>query len=176
MNTSNARIIPARGSSRQFRELLQAIFVAECLYPSPCIWIVSPWISDIPMLDNQTGSLSYLEPSWGATYIPFSQVLAKLLSLGTTLHVATRPDEHNGTFVNRLQDLSSSEELPLHIHQEEELHEKGILGHDYYLSGSMNFTYNGIHVTEEVALYYTSPEIVSENRIRFADRWGDIDS
>ena len=172
MNASSTRIIHAQGSARQLQALLQAIFVSECLHPSPCIWIVSPWISDIPLLDNRTGALSYLEPGWGPSRVSFSQVLAKLLNLGTVLHVATRPDEHNKSFLNRLQDQVPGENPSLHIHQSEELHEKGMLGSDYYLSGSMNFTYNGIYVTEEVAHYHTSPEIVSENRIRFTSRWG----
>jgi hypothetical protein len=171
MNASGSRIIYAQGSSRQLQPLLQAIFVAECLSPSPSIWIVSPWITDIPILDNQTGSLSYLEPSWGPTNVSFSLVLVKLLSLGTNLYVATRPDEHNRAFLNRLRDRAPSGDSSLHLFQADELHEKGILGSQYFLSGSMNFTYNGIFVTEELAHYYTSPEIVAENRIRFANRW-----
>ena len=45
-------------SRAEIRELLEGIFVAELLVPSESIWLVSPWISDIDILDNRCGQFS----------------------------------------------------------------------------------------------------------------------
>ena len=58
MSTANGvRYIYSRFGSRHVADLLQAIFAAEILRPSARMWIVSPWISDIPVLDNTLANL-----------------------------------------------------------------------------------------------------------------------
>jgi len=172
MKHQGGRHIHTRLSSRQIPDLLQTIFVAEFLSPSRCIWIISPWISDIPVIDNQTNAFLAIEPSWAGARVRFSQVLAKVVDLGTTVHIATRPDEHNNSFFERLRVEVPASVRTLNVHCVNELHEKGILGDGYYLSGSMNFTLNGISLNEEAVHYYTSPEIISETRLVFGSRWG----
>ena len=106
-------------------DLLQLIFVGELLSPSRCLWIVSPWISDIPIIDNSANNFSMFEPHWGRTHVRLSQVVGRLLELGTTVHVATRPLAYNESFLERLRRHAESEGLPLRLHVSEELHEKG---------------------------------------------------
>ncbi|MEH2197457.1 phospholipase D-like domain-containing protein [Nostoc sp.] len=60
----------------------------------------------------------------------------------------------------------------MRFHITEELHAKSILGDGYYLAGSMNFTYNGITINEEVVTYETSPEAIAEQQLIFTNRWG----
>jgi hypothetical protein len=169
MNGRLARIIHSRSSSRQVPDLLQAILVGELIAPSRCLWIVSPWISDIPVIDNSANSFRYLDPSWIRGRVRFSQVLEALADVGTTIHVAIRPLPHNYGFIERLGEGSNTH---IKIHLVEDLHEKGILGDSFYLSGSMNFTHNGITINEEAVSYDTNPEIVAARRIIFTDRWG----
>jgi hypothetical protein len=152
--------------------LLQAIFVAELLCPSRCLWLVSPWVSDIPVIDNRTNGFLGLDPEWVRAQVRLSHVLGKLLEMGTTTHVATRPDDHNAAFLDRMRRIAEPDGLPLRIHSAQELHEKGILGDSFYLSGSMNFTFNGISLNEEAVHYSVDPSFVSENRILLAGRWG----
>ncbi len=57
---SEKRFIHSRLSTRHIPDLLQAIFVAELISPSRDIWIISPWISDIPVIDNQTNRFQHL--------------------------------------------------------------------------------------------------------------------
>src|SRR5205085_9641044 len=87
MTTARSRIIHTRASARQVPDLLQAVFTAELLCPSPCLWLVSPWVSDIPVLDNRTNGFLPFEPRWARTQVSLSQALGKLLELGTTIHV-----------------------------------------------------------------------------------------
>jgi PLD-like domain len=170
MSERTVRIIHSRVSSRQVPDLLQAIFVSEMIAPSHCLWIVSPWISDIPLIDNRAKTFHYLNASWAQGKIRFSQVLETLADLGTTIHVATRPVPHNNGFIERLSGSVNTKNLKIHL--AEELHEKGIVGDTFYLGGSMNITYNGITINEEAVVYETSPEVVAERRIIFKDRWG----
>src|SRR5207244_1271795 len=97
------RIVDTRASARQVPDLLQAIFVSELISPSRCLWLVSPWISDIPVIDNRTNAFSSLDPLWTRSQVPMSQILTRLLELGTTVHVATRPDSRNRAFLDRLR-------------------------------------------------------------------------
>ena len=52
------------------------------------------------------------------------------------------------------------------------MHEKGLLGDDYYLSGSMNFTENGIRLNDEAVKYELSPEAVAQARVSFRQQYG----
>ncbi len=171
MSKRRGRFIHSRASCRQIPDLLQLIFAGEVLSPSRCIWIVSPWISDIVVIDNRTNRFSYLEPDWSRREVRFSEVIMKILNLGTLVRVATKPVGHNESFVEKMRVLERKN-LPVAVFEKNELHEKGILGNDYYLSGSMNFTFSGISVNEESVHYHTNPEIVAENRIILANRWG----
>jgi len=171
-NLTSPRYIHSRISSRQIPDLLQIIFTAELLAPSQCIWLVSPWISDIPIIDNTANTFLSLEPAWSRSRIRLSQILATLREQGTTIHIATRPDSHNQTFLEAFKAKNNSTKSYIHI--TEELHAKGILGDGYYLAGSMNFTYNGITINEETVTYETSSTIIAEQQVIFTDRWGGL--
>ena len=62
--------------------------------------------------------------------------------------------------------------LSIHVHLSDDLHEKGILADGFYLSGSMNFTFNGISLNEEAVQFTVNPSVIAENRIIFSQRWG----
>jgi phosphatidylserine/phosphatidylglycerophosphate/cardiolipin synthase-like enzyme len=170
-----SRYIHSRLSSRQIPDLLQTIFVAELITPSQCVWLVSPWISDIPVIDNTANTFLCLEPSWSRSRIRLSQVLATLAERGTTVHIATRPDSHNHRFIEQIKVKTDYQNFPVRFYITEELHAKGILGNGYYLAGSMNFTYNGITINEEVVTYETSPEAIAEQQVIFTNRWGGVE-
>lgn len=170
MTYSGSRIIHTRVSSRQIPDLLQTIFVSELISPSACLWIVSPWISDIPVIDNTANSFQYLDPSWAPGRVRFSQVIKTLANLGATIRLATRPDTHNRSFIDRLSEGVKTDKIQIHC--VETLHEKGIVSDAFYLGGSMNFTHNGITFNEEAVIYDTNQQIVAERRLIFKDRWG----
>lgn len=168
-----------KGRSRAEREvenLLQSILAAELVARSETIWLVSPWVSDIAVLDNRTGAFTGLEPGWGRRPITFVEVLIALLRRGSALVVATRPDEHNTRFVHRLQTAARanglSGRLVVHRDEREKLHEKGLLGDDYYLSGSMNFTESGIRLHDEAVKFDLAPQTVSQARLHFRQHYG----
>jgi phosphatidylserine/phosphatidylglycerophosphate/cardiolipin synthase-like enzyme len=159
------------GNSREIVDLMQSIFVSELLSPSRCLWIVSPWISDIPLIDNRSNQFLTLEPNWARRKVVFSEVLAHLLQRGTTIHIAAKPDQKNRTFLEAMRARGAGLNK-LEIHLSAALHSKGILGDDFYLSGSMNITFNGIELADESVQFHMDPEVVSSNRIDFLNWWG----
>lgn len=163
-------------SNAEIRELLELLFTAELLLPSRCLWIISPWLSDLDLLDNRSDAFSSLDPQWGPRRIRLTEILGRLLENGTHLVVATRTGQHNDTFLRKLDDLSramgASDRLT--VYQNDALHLKGILGNDFYLSGSMNLTFNGVELLEEGVTFETSLEAIGAARIQLLNGYGGV--
>lgn len=163
-------------AAREVENLLQSILTAELLAPSEVTWLVSPWITDIDVLDNTTGSFSGVDPTWGRREISLVEALIALLRRGGRLVVATRTDEHNLRFVRRLKAASEGAgavaRLLIRLDDRERLHEKGLLGDDYYLSGSMNFTYNGVRLNDETVRLDLAEATVAQARLNFRQNYG----
>jgi len=150
-------------------DLLQSLFVAEFVSPSEKIWLVSAWISDIPILDNTGLGFSGVSPRWGPGKIRLTEVLVELATRGTTVIVATNQDTHNDGFKQRLSmkaDEAGVSEI-VHIIEERELHTKALLGDNYYLDGSMNFTNNGLEVNDETLSLVLEPDDVVRARMEY---------
>ena len=153
---SSARLIvkTMKGSRDEVRDLLESLIATELLFPSREIWLVSPWVTNLPLLDNRAGAYSGIEPGWPKDYLWFADLLAYSLKSTpeTKVKVVTRSDEHNKSFCNRLTEIclldGTSERLNIDSSRDE-LHIKGFAGESFSLKGSMNFTYNGIEVLEE---------------------------
>lgn len=162
-------------SRAEIREMLEGIFVAELLVPSDSLWLVSPWITDIEILDNRAGQFSSLVPTWGLRHIRLSEVFAKIME-HSIVHIVARPDPHNDSFLQKMSDLSKASESQSNLKMviRETLHLKGLLGKDYYLKGSMNLTYNGVEVNHEGVSLDRSPRTISEARIHFQENYGGV--
>jgi phosphatidylserine/phosphatidylglycerophosphate/cardiolipin synthase-like enzyme len=170
MSTPANRQLFSSPRLRQIPDLLQSIMAAELLAPSKHFWLVSPWVSDIPLLDNEAGSFATFEPEWPLSRIRLSQALNCLAESGTQITVVTRDVEHNRHFYNAAVSTVSADRLRFLF--SEELHAKGILGDHFYLSGSMNFTYNGIYANTEILHLITDPRLVAEAHLAMRERWG----
>ena len=82
--------------------MLETLFVAELASPSRCLWIVSPWISDVPLIDNSTGHYDFFSGSdWKTIYL--SEVLVELCSRGSQIVVATTDAPTNKPFLETLE-------------------------------------------------------------------------
>src|SRR5688572_22453883 len=129
------QILQRRADARNAaRELLQTIFAAELLSPSRTLWIVSPWLRDIPVLDNRNGGCIALDPGFPRGLVRLSRVLTSLLNRGGQIVIATRPDLQSREVVEAVR--STTDGLPV-IHREtEQLHAKGIVSDAIALVGS----------------------------------------
>ena len=152
------------------RELLQMIFAAELLAPSRSLWLVSPWIRDIPILDNTTGSFLALCPDFPLTEVRLSLVLRQLLARGSQLVIAARPDPGNTQVYDSLRGIGSDDGLI--FLERSELHAKGIVGGAFSLIGSMNLTYNGLDRLTEMLIFETNRPAVDQLRLSFRREYG----
>lgn len=159
----------ARNSAR---ELLQLIFASELLMPSRCLWIVSPWLRDVPVLDNTTGSFLFLCPDFPRTEVRLSRVLRELVDRGTTVVIATRADAGNRQVVDGLEGVSRADAVI--FHERSELHAKGIVGDRYSLIGSMNLTFNGLERLTEMLVFQNDRGSVEQLRLAFRREYGGV--
>lgn len=178
---SQSRLIvkSAEGNREEVRDLLESILAVELLSPGSELWLVSPWITDVPILDNRSGSYSGLDPAWPKKHLSLAELLGDLLgrSPSTKLWVVTRPSEDSSTarFCERLRNIvglsGNLDRLSLNDRREN-LHTKGFVGDQVALSGSMNFTNNGISVLEETVQLQIDEQTVSQFLISFHEHYG----
>lgn len=156
-------------SKEVIRELLQTVFLAELLKSTEALWIVSPWISNVELLDNSRGAFAAINPEWSRRHIRLSDILVHLLTRGTKVRVVTRPDQHNEDFLGKMAERAGETGLDtlLKLVQREELHTKGILTSWGLLTGSMNLTYNGVEINDEHICYETDHHVRASARLTF---------
>ncbi|ADO70532.1 phospholipase D-like domain-containing protein DpdK [Stigmatella aurantiaca] len=163
-------------SRNEIREVLQGLFVREFLKPSRCLWLVSPWVRDIEVLDNQTAAFRSLDPELSPTRLRLSDVLRRLMNRGTRLVLATRSEPESVRFCKALHD-SVVGRLPsgsLTLFKRDVLHAKGLIGDDFGLTGSMNFTYSGIEIQTELVTLQRDPAQVASLRVSFHREYGGV--
>jgi hypothetical protein len=154
---------------------LESLFVAESLFGSPEIWIVSPWISDVPIIDNRGGRYAHLT-TLGNKRILLSEILVFLSSkFGTRVTVVISDSNSSIEFRTNIPrafaEQKKSKLLNLVIESQYELHEKSITTKDWQVGGSMNFTKQGIEVRDEVVTIDSTSESVAEAIIDLRNRF-----
>jgi hypothetical protein len=166
-----SRDLHGPAQSRAVRDLLQSLFAAELVYPSRKLWLFFAWIADIELLDNSARQFASLEPDWPATQIRLSKVLDSLLSRGVQVRLIVREHGYNNFFVAKLRDLKARHDDNLKWVVEKDFHAKGLLGSDYFLSGSMNLTVSGITVNGEHLVLRCDPAAVAEQSVQLESQW-----
>ena len=152
------------------RELLQTMFVGEMLHTLGTLWIVSPWVSNIVLIDNRSGNFDSLNPEWGRREIGLAEVLAALMVRGSRVVLVTRAIETNNNFINAIREQAERHALEdqLAVILREGLHSKGILLSRSLLLGSMNLTYSGLEINDEFVEFCIDPEEIARTRLEFA--------
>jgi hypothetical protein len=162
-------------SSTEAASLLANIFTAELVSPSECIWLVSPWISDIPIVDNEVGAFDPLS-RWGPRSVRLAEVLATLASFGSSVVIGTTADPRNDEFIGHLNgraaELGAMNKVRIARDPANMLHEKAITGDDYAVVGSMNITWYGVNLREEYLELRTEEDFVARARLDAMDRFG----
>lgn len=156
---------------RATRDVLQSLLAAEAFFPSDPLWILSGWISDIPIIDNSAGDFLDVDAQWPLAMVSLSSVLRTIVRKGGSLNFILRDAEHNHSFIERMRSLQAEFPIQIRIISEPDFHEKSILGRDFELSGSMNFTYRGLEANDENLILRTDRATISERRITLERRW-----
>lgn len=165
-------------SQNLIRELLQLMFLGEYLAPGgDRAWLVSPWVSNVVLLDNRAGGYNSINPDWRQGEIRLTELMTALMARGTSLGLATSHDAHNDPFIERLttaaQENAVAEKLT--VVRRQHLHTKGILVKRGLLTGSMNLTFRGLELNDEVVVYDTVPKTLAEARLNFESYLGSTE-
>lgn len=168
-----ARDLFGPGQSIAIRDLLQSLFTMEVLRPSRCVWMLFGWISDLEIIDNRARQFAALRPDWPATGIRLVEVLEAVLERGGSIALVIRDVEHNRRFFERTAALRARYPRSFRSGLFPEVHEKGLLGDDYLVSGSMNLTHNGITVNDEHITLRTDRPSIEEWRLVLERKWRD---
>lgn len=156
--------------SATIRELLQSMFIGEMLETGDRIWIVSPWVSNIVLIDNRSGNFDSLSPEWGRREVRLADVLIGFMARGIQIVLVTRDLETNTPFLNRLQEAAVMHAVDdqLTVRLDPLMHTKGILLSRSLLIGSMNLTYNGLEMNGEWIQFSVDPDDIATTRLEFA--------
>lgn len=159
-------------SQHAVRDILSMVFAQELLMPSPDIFIVAPWISNVVIFDSTLGQFSTLNPEWAKRQVRLAEVLVSLASAGTTIHIHTRPDDHNKIFQRRLSEAIEDVGLTQFVRWSGDnpvLHTKGVLTSRVLVDGSMNLTESGVALNEEAVTISFEPDQIAAARLHFED-------
>jgi hypothetical protein len=158
------------GQSLALVDLVQAVFAAELLAPSQPLWIASPWITNLELLDNTGRQYAGIMPSWPPRQVRLIEVLEALIHRGGRLVVVTRDVDINRPLLDEVRRRGWPSRSYVEI-LTDTIHEKGITGEGFTLDGSMNLTNTGLRIKEEYVIYSTKSEVVGKRRLEFRDRW-----
>ena len=164
-----SRDIRSHGGSLVLLNCLQSLFALETMNPGKELYIISPWISNSPIIDNRLGQVKQIFPFVRGNWVYLSDVLEACAWKGCKVRLVSDP-EHTQTkeFISRLEPLIKTRRL-------ENDHEKGLITSHYYISGSMNFTYRGINVNGEKIRITTAPHEVNQAILSARARWEEAE-
>ena len=168
-NAYPRRDLASREARDMPRDILQSVFATELLAPSRPLWILSPWISDVELIDNRGGRFCGIEPSWPNAGIRLMSILRSITARGGQVTIVVNRATHNDEFERRLQVLADP---ALRFIRDELVHAKGIVGERFLVAGSMNLTYSGVYRNDEHVEYDTDPARIHEWRVELEQRWG----
>lgn len=152
----SSRDIWSHGSGTQALDLMSSslsTLLLQSASDSP-VYFSSPWISDFPLLNNRFRQFSALFPELDArAAIRFADVLV-FVCRRMPVRIITVENEVSTNFIRSLQ---LSENTGIRVRYAPEVHhEKGILTPWFYIDGSMNITFHGVHIRGEKITYHTS--------------------
>lgn len=164
-------------SATEAADLLAGLFSAELVSPSQCLWLVSPWVSDVELVDNSAGNFDALA-RYGKRKVRLAEILVALADAGGHIVIGTTRDTHNTRFLERLrllaEDWRVGHKLTIAVDSSNQLHTKALTGDDFALAGSMNITFNGIQLREELVDLRTDAAFVAQARMDAFDRFGGV--
>jgi hypothetical protein len=164
----------SNAASRQLRDLLSSALACVLMRADwserSAVYVCSPWISDFPVFDNRYGQFDALVPNArGTSRLRFGDVLIALASV-TAVRVLSKETEASRQFVAGRDFAGAGVLIRM---AGDDLHEKGLLTPDFYLEGSMNLTYSGVHINQEKVSYHAGTERVVSERI--ASAYAELD-
>lgn len=145
-----------RGNSVYLMNRLSSLFISELLKPSDKLYLISPWLSNMVIIDNRFDQYYALCHDLDKEVLRLADILLLLAQKGADIRIIARPN-HDPTMLF-LNSLSRHEKISWRFNAKE--HEKGLISANFCLSGSMNFTYSGVNINKERVELSKNPEKV----------------
>jgi hypothetical protein len=162
-------------ASLDVQNALESLFVAETLNGSAEFWIVSPWLSDVAIVDNRGGRFAHLS-ELGDRKLKLTDVLLYLVDRFDTKVTVVVSDDGWASEARRVipaafSQVGKSGHLNMHVRSRDHLHDKIVATSDWLVSGSMNFTKQGITVRDEHVDIETDPGMIAPILIDLRNRY-----
>ncbi|RYE54289.1 MAG: hypothetical protein EOP48_12645 [Sphingobacteriales bacterium] len=168
---SISREIYTYTASKQLPHLIQSLFASELLAPGKTIYLFSPWLSNVAILDNSTNSFRQVNPLWPRGVISLTSVLEHLISKGTEIRICVNHSDHNKFLMSWIDQMIKRGYSNVLGKRRKDLHKKGLLFDKGFISGSMNFTFNGLNVLDERVVFTTHDGDIASAQIEFENYW-----
>ncbi|MEH7251794.1 phospholipase D-like domain-containing protein DpdK [Neobacillus niacini] len=164
------RIIRSFGGSYVLRDYLVSLFVAEAMNPSRELYLISPFLSNSPLIENRHNQYTDVFPLIKSKTIYLSDILSTLAWKGMTVRIICDHErEETKPLIEALNDQVDFRKL-------EQNHDKGLVTNNVFVHGSMNFTYSGIYINKESIRTTANQSEVNEALIAFRQRWEEADA
>lgn len=154
----------ARGGSVQLTKSLHSLFALELMSPSPEIYLISPWISNVPLINNRFGQFRVLVGDTEEDELRLATILSILADRGSKVRIIYRPHPQTEEFLNALPST-------IEYRKSTTLYAQGLITKHCYLRGSMNFTYSGVNLNDEEIEFTTDLPDVSYALLETQQRW-----
>lgn len=136
---SNSRV-----SSILLTSCLKSLFVQELLNPSEELYLFSPWLSRVVLIDNRFGQFRAISRELNKSELNLVDILWLLAERGTHIRIVCLP--HHSTTEECLRYLKRTN---VEYRYDQKAHFKGLITQNFYLRGSMNFTHAGVYINDE---------------------------
>ncbi|WP_312474695.1 phospholipase D-like domain-containing protein DpdK [Neobacillus sp.] len=162
------RTIRSHNSAVTLRDCLVSIFSLEAALPSKEVYLISPFLSNSPIIHNALGQYTDLFPLAEGKIIYLSDILNTLSWKGSKIRVICDPDRvETERFISLLKNVE--------IKKLNNNHEKGLMTNRIYLHGSMNFTFRGININGENVRITSDGSEVSQALMAARARWEEAE-
>ncbi|MGD6893732.1 phospholipase D-like domain-containing protein DpdK [Bacillus infantis] len=161
----SSRIIRSFGGSHVLKDYLVSLFVAEAMNPSKELYLISPFLSNSPLIENKHNQYTDVFPLIKSKTIYLSDILTTLAWKGMSVRIICDNErEETKPLIHSLRDHVEFRKL-------EQNHDKGLVTNNVYVHGSMNFTYSGIYLNKESLRTTNISSDINEALIAFRQRW-----
>jgi phosphatidylserine/phosphatidylglycerophosphate/cardiolipin synthase-like enzyme len=161
----SSRVIRSQGGGQSLQDYLISMFITELIQPSSEIYFIFPYLSNYPLMDNRFNQYTALIPFAKGATIYLTDILEALVFKGSDVRVICNPErKETRLFIDRLEGRVQFKKL-------ENNHDKVLVSEKFYLHGSMNFTYRGIHVNRESVRITTFAPEVNSALLAARERW-----
>lgn len=161
----HSRVLRSQGGSQALKDCLVSLLTLEEVRPSREIYIISPWISNAVVIEDHHSKYTNLFPFITSKKITLADILLTYVWRGSIVRLICNPSQkYTRDFLDLLGNQVEYRVL-------NDNHEKGMVTDNFYLHGSMNFTYSGIYINGECIRITTEQPDISSALISVRARW-----